>query len=704
MLIIYCIINKIIYGLEEEFSGLNHHINILEETMKNKELFNIIKSYSDDLKEIFNPIHESTIISSFYIDFLEDVLYRNILDNFFNNLTEDNIKDAKLLTSDLEKIKKDYESIQKDIIISLEDVDELIFDKSYYYSSKKEILTKYPTLENLFNEIETLIDLSSIEGFINNQKLEYVTEIKEYRIIIKTLIFEKLIKDKHFKEVFRLDQIDLAEYVDINELSKGLVEKSMKIRKWEIWKTYSTYTNRTFNRKEFKELSEILVKNNIVTSIFDSDCSVIWNDEEKIKKDKLFDLKSSTGNSELLNKLPDYAAEGTYQFYLMWISEEKILKSIHYDYSYIKGFLSPIIVTFKSGQQKTLYPQLTIYNTGILNLTFRTISPEPIFDYEVNSFIYNEVNSNNLQIKYVELSYELLKNVETFKIDFLEKNKKIIKLGSFKHIFVKINGFENLLNLTQELVSIIFGFISKKFKNVDYSYNYWVYSQSIYLLDYNNQPYYKEDIIENFKEYLIQILYRLPFLFNINSSMKLPEDLRKLDNYCLFIIQGMSLWISSKDESDIFKEDINNENAVYEKQVLVEAINHFNLLVNKLYGVSKDNNNYNEIIKLQKDLINFERLFKTSYVSNFGEINHIFDYCYQELEWDDLIGLSNKLLDINKNHQLKRRDENLQYLVILIAVLSLCSQLMVIDINLKIFFILIDFITFILVFYLIFLK
>ena len=30
----------------------------------------------------------------------------NILDNFFNNLTEENINDAKLLTSDIEKIKK----------------------------------------------------------------------------------------------------------------------------------------------------------------------------------------------------------------------------------------------------------------------------------------------------------------------------------------------------------------------------------------------------------------------------------------------------------------------------------------------------------------------------------------------------------------------------------------------------------------------
>ena len=77
----------------------------------------------------------------------------------------------------------------------------------------------------------------------------------------------------------------------------------------------------------------------------------------------------------------------------MWDSEEIILRNIHNEYSYIKGFLSPIILTFDNGKIKTLYPQLTIYNTGILNLNFRIISPEPIFDYELNGFIYNGIKN-----------------------------------------------------------------------------------------------------------------------------------------------------------------------------------------------------------------------------------------------------------------------------------------------------------------------
>lgn len=652
--------------------------------MKNNELFNLIKSYSNDLNEIFNPINESTIISNFYINFLEDVLYRNILDNFFNNLTEENINDAKLLSSDIEKIKKDFERIQKDILISSEDIDELIFDKSYYYSSKSEILSKYPTLENLFNELEKIIDLSSIEDFINNQKLEHMTKIKEYKIIIKTLILEDLIKNKHFKEVYQLNSDNLTDFIDVDELKKGLFEKSMKITKWEIWKTYSTYTNRIFNTEELKILSEILVKNNIVTVVFISDCTVIWDDKGIIKKDKIFDLNSSSESIELLNKLPDYAAEGIFQFYNMWDSEEKILRNIHNEYSYVKGFLSPIILTFDNGKTKTLYPQLTIYNTGILNLNFRIISPEPIFDYELNGFIYNELKSDNLLINEVELSYELLNNIKTFNIDDLEKNKKTIKLGSFEHIFVKVDYFKNLLDISQFLIMVISVYFSKKFRKFDYYDNYWLFSQSVYLLEYNNQPYYKEEIIENFKEYLIQILYGLDFLFNINTSMELPKDLRMLDHYCLFIIKGMSLWISSKDELGIFKEDINNANKVYEKQVVIEAINHFNLLVNKLYEISQNNESYDEIIRLQKYLINLERFFKTMYISNFGEITNIFDYCNQELEWNELIKLSNELLDINKNHQIKRRNDYLQYFTIFIALSTLIATLIIGHVEIKI--------------------
>lgn len=643
--------------------------------MESNELFDTIKSISKGLKDILNSIQESTIIFEFYISLLDDLVYRNILENFFNNLTDENIKDCNLLPSDIEIIKKDFKKIQNDIKISTEDIDEIIFTKSYYYSSKKDILAKYPALEKIFNEIEKIVDLDAIEEYIKNQKLEYVEDIHDYRIILKTLILEDLIKNKHFKEISHSNQKELLELIDIDELSDKLLENSMQITKWEIWKTYSTYTNRTFKFSELKKVSEILVKNNIVTSIFLSDCNIMWKDGEKIKEDQIFDLNYSEILA-LLNKLPNYAAEGIHQFYLMWSSEERILKDIHFDFPYLKGFLSPIKITFTSNHTNILYPQLTIYNTGVLNLTFRIISP-PKYNYEINNFIYNEINSNNLKIKEVKFPYEILENLKYFEIDELEKNKETIKSEPFEHDFVKLYDFENLLNLTQFLISVISFHISKKFRKIDYYSNYWLYSQSIYLLDYKNQPYHKEEIIDNFREYLIQILYRLPFLFDVNFSKELPKDLREINQYCLFIIKGMSLWVSSKDELKKFKDDINNQSKVYEKQVLVEAINHFNLLANKLYEISYYNDGkYDEAIKLQKELINFQRLFKTTYVSNFGEINHILNYCYEELEWDELIKLSNELLDIEKNHQNNRRSDNIQYSVILIAIVTLCSQLL----------------------------
>ena len=343
--------------------------------MESNELFDTVKSISKRLKDILNPIQESTIIFEFYISLLEDLVYRNILENFFNNLTDENIKDCNLLPSDIDIIKKYFKKIQNDIKISAEDINEVIFTKSYYNSSKKNILAKYPALEKIFNEIEEIVDLDSIEEYIKNQKLDCIDDNRDYRIILKTLILEDLIKNNNFNEIFQSDQNDLDELIDINELTEKLLEKSMKIKKWEIWKTYSTYTDREFNIEELIGLSEILVKNNIVTSIFDSGCNVIWKDAEKIKRDKIPDLISLSENLELLNKLPDYAAEGIYQFYFMWVSEDKILKKLHSEFPYIKSFLSPINVTFTTGQTKTLYPQLTIYHTGILNLTFRIISP-----------------------------------------------------------------------------------------------------------------------------------------------------------------------------------------------------------------------------------------------------------------------------------------------------------------------------------------
>ena len=675
--------------------------------MINNEIFNEINSISEILKKKFYPIQESEIIFNFYISILEDMLYRITLKNFFSNLNEENIKECNLNITDLKKIKQDFKKIKKEIDKSIDDIDEFIFSKHYYYSSKSEILSKYPTLEKIFNEIEKIIDLNSIEDFIKNQKLEYVENNSNFRIKFNTLLLEHLIKNKSFNKLYSLNQSNLTELIDINELTDKINEKSMKITKWEIWKTYSTYTDRTFNIKELNTLSEILVKNSMVTSIFDFNCNVFWKDGGEVKKDKIYDFDSSFENLELLTKLPDYAAEGIYQFYSMWSSEERILRSMHDEYPYIKGFLSPIKITLTTGYTRTLYPQLTIYSTGILNLTFRIISPEPEFNYGINNFIYHEINLNRLKIKELEVPYEILKYFEDSEIydleNFdLENNKKIDKLGSFKHNFVKIYGFENMLEVTKFLVNIVSLHIANKFKKFDHYNNYWLYSQSIYLLDYNNQPYYKEDIIENFREYLIQILYQIAFPYDENLPNELPEDLRELKQYCLFIIKGMFLWISSKDELELFNEDINNRMKVYEKQVLVEAINHFNVLITKFYEVSQyKNRSYNDLIKLQKSLINFQRLFKTSHVSNFGEINNIFNYCYNELRWNELIKLSNELLDIKKNHQTNMKNENLQYSVILIAIFTLCSQLMIYYADIAIIFILVDFISFIIITYLI---
>ena len=218
--------------------------------MKSNELFDTIKSISKGLKDIIGPIKESKIISEFYSSLLDDLLYKKMLENFFNNLTDESIKNCNLLPSDIEIIKKDFKKIQKDIKISARDIDEVIFTKSYYYSSKREILAKYPSLEIIFNEIEKIVDLDSIEDYIKNQKLEHVEDSNNYRIILKTLILEDLIKNKHFKEISQLNQKKLSELIDIGEVSDKLLEKSMQITKWEIWKTYSTYTNRTFNFSE----------------------------------------------------------------------------------------------------------------------------------------------------------------------------------------------------------------------------------------------------------------------------------------------------------------------------------------------------------------------------------------------------------------------------------------------------------------------
>ena len=86
---------------------------------------------------------------------------------------------------------------------------------------------------------------------------------------------------------------------------------------------------------------------------------------------------------------------------------------------------------------------------------------------------------------------------------------------------------------------------------------------------------------------------------------------------------------------------------------------------------------------------------------NYGEINHIFEYCYKECQWDILFKLSNNLLDIKKNHQIKELTDNLQYLTIIIAALTLLTTVLVnlMDVYILIIIISLLFLFFIIVIY-----
>ena len=59
---------------------------------------------------------------------------------------------------------------------------------------------------------------------------------------------------------------------------------------------------------EYRHLAEeILVKNNLVTSILMSDCSIIWKDGKKVKEDQIFDLNYSQILALLNNCIMSFA-------------------------------------------------------------------------------------------------------------------------------------------------------------------------------------------------------------------------------------------------------------------------------------------------------------------------------------------------------------------------------------------------------------
>jgi len=453
------------------------------------------------------------------------------------------------------------------------------------------------------------------------------------------------------------------------------MKKPMILKDWDIWYSYSTYFI-----EETRDLNAIaisLVQSKLCHLVYNSDSLIWWNDGKEVREEEVllnrigYEPKAKLTFPQGLN---GYALEGAYQAASMRFFELHLFNSLYLEtFSYIRGFLGACYM--KQGERTiALYPQIKLYHNGIIILSFRVISPG--IEYPIDSFIENDVNlfkHNTDSIKvppeWIQLdtrsifsqpikgiwnrckTWNFVKEIDSliatnienvdeqefsFKVAPLDLNNKkgsaTMNLDLLKDI--AISSLSHVINHANEGI----GFIMKGSGDCKYHIgNYWIGRPSIYILDFVDQPYKSQEVIDKYKNELGKIMARISGSNSQKFSNFLEKNLRVFDDYSVHMNEALTLWVYSKKGLNNDKEyyDPNRGHLIYRNQVLVESVDFLYMCHKRqVERSSLSIISYKSILTERSEILKLDDMIKK--VSHFGEINDFYAFANKQFNWTEI--------------------------------------------------------------------
>jgi hypothetical protein len=660
--------------------------------------------------QFLNKFSKSSKLQDFFSNAFESFFYSTLIKNFFSNLTDKNIEEFDLSHEESKKLKKEFKDVIDDIEFGLSLSLEKKIDEKYYENFKIRIKTNHPNFLKILNELEEMIDLKNAKTLMENKK-EEIKGVGKKNPIIEDFIVTKAIEEyvNKNKKIPDLNDPDIIKDIlnhSSKKISKEIMDKysDMKITNWNIWHSLSTYFI-----EEFKDLDEIaikLVETDLCPLVLSSKGQIWWKKNKEVKTTNLEFTYSKNGECKFIfPEISDqYVIEVLTHGIDMVLSESRVFNEKYLNsFQYLRGFLGTCRLK-KDNRTISLYPQIKLYNNGVLDLSFRELGPKG-FEYYINSFIENELNLSRLDLDNIEVPPALIKLNNIFRYSELPFSKKFkafirgkslkkaneivqnktktIKEGNFSYKLAPLklkvsnnSGKVHLSSLYEILISSLDVIINFKYNGFiinhsNYTWgDFWISRPSVYILDFIDQPDSSFEIIDNFSNELGKIMARQYKPYHVDFSKFMSENLREFDDYCLFINKALTLWIYSKNGIRSYKDpDPNGGRIIYENQVQVEAINHLFMSHKRLFEVSSILHiSYKSIIKEQLDLISLEELFIEG-IGNYGEISKWHERASEILNLNGIRSLINKNLKMRSEYSHEKRDDLFKRFGLIISII-----------------------------------
>jgi hypothetical protein len=450
----------------------------------------------------------------------------------------------------------------------------------------------------------------------------------------------------------------------------------MQLREWNVWHCYSTYFLDELG--DVQVIADRLMRTGAPTFVMSSD-GLCWGrgKEGGIEEFHLRPVRERPTRSTTVHmpsSLSAYALESALQSSWMYNAESYSLEAPFDQQRYIRAFLPMCQLRYehpatKNGPARTLevlvYPQLKLYEDGVLLTELRVLGGAA--PYTMDEFIAEGVNLFELGAQafqvppalfreYVRSTLSSTRNPILFRVSsvpyfrrldrWLTENAVVDSAGAFEFELVGVEEFaldqwesdwgrwKGPRLLSRMIEQTVCGATRSVFGNSLRIGTSWRGRPSVYLLEFEGQPYDSRALDQNVRDELAKLMLRAPGLAGkIDASEILGPDLRYFGDYSVFMNEVLTLWVFGRKALTEESRAKNWPDLVYEHQVVVEWIEHRFAAHQQLRDVSAlDHRSIADVATRAARLSRLEQA--VSRASRYGEIKDLLSRADQCLKLD----------------------------------------------------------------------
>jgi hypothetical protein len=444
----------------------------------------------------------------------------------------------------------------------------------------------------------------------------------------------------------------------------------MKLYEWEIWHTYTSYLK--IDQVDLVYTANCLVESGVAYLALHRDGYTVWRGKEGVGKGESVISLSPDGHRDSFRlkyyqedapELGEFAAEAWWQACRFRFNELRIFgTSVPMPHPYIRLFLGQFnLVRDEKNQWIRLYPVIMIFESGIVIIEFRTISPG--HEISLNDFINSAVNLFREPFDRVDVppglsklatrawyhSGHMWKFHQRAALLFLERGHDLAVAqktateddGNFKFDLSPLSrsddpeSFEQLSSLALSIFHTLayvlgrprkgWGFLFRGQRSIPEIGGFWSGRPHIHLIKFEDQ---RETALENedaHGEAFGAIMLRVSGTTPTVARSYLPADSRIFQDYSSYISSALSLWVWSL--SGLRQQerwaDPNRGHLIYGHQATVELLEYGYMLHRSLLERANDYGHGDEILSARKNLLQFEQ--DISEASHYGEIRNLLE-------------------------------------------------------------------------------